>query len=1250
MKRRWLIGILGTIGGVVLLVVLGLLWVLNTQIGTRAALNLAQRVVGEKLHIDSSEGSIAGPLSLAGLRYTDPVSGLDVTVKQVRLDPALLELFRMRVHVVEAEVNGLDVVLGESADPSPESEPSEPFSLDAPVDLVVDRFALRDAVIRRADAEIVRVDSADFTGSWVDANVAIERLDVKSPDGEIHFAGDVHEAGTYVGNGSGRFQWRVGQTTYAGTLEANAKEKDAVFDIVLTTPLRATLNVALEQADALPWKFSLAVPSFDPRDELMPDSSLESLAVDLRGEGTLVRGVASGEIVVNGEPLRFERIAFEHREEALNLALQMLVGGGSFGADGVVQLAAEPVAAKLDARWSSITVPEQWSGQVLQTQGTLAFEGSSESYRATGRIGLGPTDRMADIEIGVRGSPASVNLERFDIIQTDGRLAASGTVDLDPQIGWSLTASATHFDPGDFATEWPGDLNFHLETSGAIEDAGPRAEVLLRELTGRLRGRAISGRADVTLASNKDLSGEADLRSGASRLRLQAKHGAGTDAIARIEVPSLDDWVPNAGGSLHATFSALGRWPNLTIDGQARGVDLSFGDMRAESLQLNLDVSNPTEPDGFLELRVRNATAAGLELERLRADASGNKDAHSLALTLEGTPLSTELALEGALLEQGWIGTVEELVLDVKDAARLTLQEPVQIEYLEDATRVSQACFADGDIRLCMDANMRADGSLDARYSLTEVPLALANAVASADSTLVFDGTLRGEGDIHRTAEGELSGDARLASTRIEIARMVTDSDSKEVLLSIAELSVDAGLEGDRARATIGARLDDPGSLQGQVAVAGLSQPITELDGSLAATLPSIAVIELFAPQLANVQGAVDLRASVAGTLDEPQITGALELADLAAEIPEYGLQLKNGRFVVKPNADRAFDIEGGIESGKGRLDLAGVARLDGPSVLSINGKQFLAADMPGARVIIEPALEIEHVSDLVRINGEVVIPEASINLQELPGGDVSGARASSDVVIVDAETQQEAQAQQLPVHANVRVVLGEKVELAGFGLVSNITGQLAVRERPGEPTSGSGEIRVGGTYQAYGQDLTIQQGSLLFANTPLDNPNLRIEATRTIGEITAGLRVTGTAKSPILTVFSQPEMGQADALSYLVAGKPLDALGHSECEGDAVQTAARSLGNAAGGLVAKNIGKLFGIDEIGISDNEMIGGSAFTIGQYLSPRLFLSYGVGLFEPGEVVTLRYKLTDSLAVQVQNSTEESRAGIQFRVER
>ncbi|NLG78033.1 MAG: pathogenicity protein [Xanthomonadaceae bacterium] len=1251
MKRRWLHWTFGTVGGILLLLVLGVLWLLNTQTGTRAALNVAQNVMGGKLEIATSEGTIAGPLTLSGVRYVDPASGLDVALKRVHLDPALLELFGMRVHVVNAEVQGVSVMLGESAEPKTEQEPSEPFTLQAPIDLVVERFMLSDAVVSRAEAELVRVESAEFVGSWVDKNIAVERLEVTSPDGEIEFRGTLREAQTYVGDGSGRFRWRVGESTYAGTLQANAQGHDAGLNIVLTAPLGATLNVALEQSDALPWKFVLGVPSFDPRDELMPDSSLESLAADVRGEGTLERGVASGEIVINGEPLRIERIAFERAEEALDVMLQMLVGGGTLQAESTVRLAAEPVAAKADARWSDIAIPAQWVGQVLHTEGALAFEGSADSYRATGDLRVGPPDRLAEIELALKGSSSSVQLEQFDLVQRDGRLAASGTVELEPQIGWSLTATATRFDPGHFATAWPGNLNFELTTSGAIEEGGPRAELLLRNLGGKLRGRAVSGRADVKLAADKNLFGEAELRSGASRLRLDAKLGDVTDAIARIEIPSLDDWVPNAGGALHGTFSALGQWPDITIDGQARATDLSFGEMRAEVLQLNLDVSNPTEPDGYVELRMRDASASGLKIERLRTSASGNTEAHSLELVLEGAPLGAELSLDGSLSDTGWIGTVEQLVLDIQDAARLALQAPVQIEHSKERTRVSEACFADGDIRLCLDGAMQADGSLDARYSLANVPLALANAFASADSTLAFDGMLRGEGNVQRNAAGELRGAARIESDRAEIARTISDSDETQVLLSITDLSIAADLDVDRAQGTIDARLNDTGSLQGQVSLAGLSAPSMQLDGSLSAALPSIAVVELFAPQLANVAGAVDLRADIAGTSDDPQVTGELNVTDLAADIPEFGLQLRNGRFAATPRADRAFEIDGSIESGKGQLTFEGLARLDGPSALSVDGKRFLALDMPGARVVIEPALEIEHVSERVTIKGEVTIPEATINVQELPGGGVSGAKASSDVVIIDAETQEQAEAQQLPIYADVRVILGDDdVELSGFGLVSNIEGQLAVRERPGVPTTGSGEIRVGGTYKAYGQDLTIEQGSLLFANTPLDNPNLRIVATRQVGEVTAGLRITGEAQNPVLTVFSNPEMGQADALSYLVAGKPLDQIGQNEGEGDALQTAARSLGTAAGGLLAKNLGRRFGVDEIGIKDNEMIGGSAFTIGQYLSPRLFLSYGVGLFEPGEVVTLRYRLTEALGVQIESGTEESRAGLQFRIER
>jgi len=305
--------------------------------------------------------------------------------------------------------------------------------------------------------------------------------------------------------------------------------------------------------------------------------------------------------------------------------------------------------------------------------------------------------------------------------------------------------------------------------------------------------------------------------------------------------------------------------------------------------------------------------------------------------------------------------------------------------------------------------------------------------------------------------------------------------------------------------------------------------------------------------------------------------------------------------------------------------------------------------------VIVTPDLNLARTAERLSVTGQVTIPEASVNLQKLPRGGERAQAASSDVIVVDAQTR-EKEVEKAPVFAEITVNIGEKVELIGFGLQSTVQGRLDVREAPGQATLGSGEVRVAGKYKAYGQDLTIQRGQLLYAWTPLDNPRLNIEATRTIESeadtetVTAGLRVQGTAQAPELTVFSDPPMSQTNALAYLVAGKPIEEIGEGDEDADAMQTAARSIGAAGGGLLAKSLGKRLGVDELAVKEDEMIGGAALTVGEYLSPRLFQSYGVGLFEPGEVVTLRYKLSDELALQTQRGSEEMRAGIEYRIEK
>jgi translocation and assembly module TamB len=281
-------------------------------------------------------------------------------------------------------------------------------------------------------------------------------------------------------------------------------------------------------------------------------------------------------------------------------------------------------------------------------------------------------------------------------------------------------------------------------------------------------------------------------------------------------------------------------------------------------------------------------------------------------------------------------------------------------------------------------------------------------------------------------------------------------------------------------------------------------------------------------------------------------------------------------------------------------------------------------------------------------LGGKVTIPKADIDLTKLPKQGASVQHASPDVVVIDDKNTDVAKSRSVPLEAHVTVILGKDVNLVGYGLTSKVEGQLIVHEMPEEETKANGEVRVSGKYKAYGQDLTIEQGRLLYAGQAITDPQINLIATRTVETVTAKLIVTGTANKPLLEVTSDPPLPQTQALSYLVAGKPLNEVGSGE--GDMVQSAARSLGGAAGNLIAKGLGKRLGIDQIGIEDTPEAGGSAFTVGQYLSPRLYLSYGVGLFEPGQVVTLRYRINNKVSLEAVQGSVSQRAGINYRVEK
>jgi translocation and assembly module TamB len=828
-------------------------------------------------------------------------------------------------------------------------------------------------------------------------------------------------------------------------------------------------------------------------------------------------------------------------------------------------------------------------------------------------------------------------------------------------VAWQLTVNARDFNPGELVADWPGRVNLDANSRGVLAEAGPNGSLSIASLSGELRGRPIAGEGDLEFAAPAKFAGDLRLSSGRSRVAVRgnATTGNEVDATIKLAIASLADWVPQTGGSLSGDFTVRGKWPQLKIAGTADGKSLSVADSRVSRLRVEATVSSPLAPDGRIEAHASRVSAAGFEFASIDVNASGNQARHRVAVDAKGEQLDASVEVNGGLGKSAalsWKGELTRLVLDTPDLQPLRLRAPAQVSYDQGNFSIGQACLVHEDASACVEAELRQDGAMRAAYSFDRVPLGLADALAPASMPGQLRGEVAGKGNLRRGTDGQWFGEATIESAS---AHMVMRDDEpgqsvlgQRTLLLYENLALRAELRGMNATANLTAGLEHGGSLKATLAAHDLTAAAPGIEGRIIATMPTLAPFGAFVPTVANLDGTVNAEIILGGTVAAPEVTGNVDAQRLQADLGKLGIELRDGRVRGEAKSGGGFTLAASVASGKGHIELAGTMNERGVIEAQIKGQNFQAADIPAADVIVTPDLELTGDPKLYRLRGELTIPRAAINLQKLPQD--KSPNVSPDVVVIrdGKEVQASAQASAMPLEAVVAVKLGQDIKITGFGLESTVNGQLDVREAPGVPTTGSGQLMVAGTYKAYGQDLTIKDGRLLFAGTPLDNPRLAIVAMREINDdLSTGLRIAGSAQSPIITVISDPNVGEADALSYLVTGRSLNEVGSaSGSSQDALASATRSLEGAGAGLVAKRIGKRLGLDEATVEENEMIGGSALTVGEYLSPRLYLSYGVGLFEPGEVIALRYKLSDDVGVRVQRGSEETRAGVEYRIEK
>jgi translocation and assembly module TamB len=334
--------------------------------------------------------------------------------------------------------------------------------------------------------------------------------------------------------------------------------------------------------------------------------------------------------------------------------------------------------------------------------------------------------------------------------------------------------------------------------------------------------------------------------------------------------------------------------------------------------------------------------------------------------------------------------------------------------------------------------------------------------------------------------------------------------------------------------------------------------------------------------------------------------------------------------------------MEGVIKTAQGQLELNGNADWSELNAwrarIAARGNKVRVSVPPMVRLDVSPDLVFDATPQLFSLNGTVDIPWARITVQELPE---SAVGVSSDEVMLNDQRQPIApKSASIPINSNLMVNIGKDVRLDAFGLKARLEGALKVAQ-DSRGLGLNGQINIpSGRFHAYGQDLIVRKGQLLFSG-PADQPLLNLEAIRnpeaTENDVVAGLRVTGEADAPKLEIFSDPAMSQQEALSYLLRGQGLD---NSGGDSGAMTSALIGLGVAQSGKLVGKIGEAFGVSNLALDTQGVGDSSQVVVSGYVLPGLQVKYGVGIFDSLATLTLRYRLMPKLYLQAVSGIDQA----------
>ena len=418
----------------------------------------------------------------------------------------------------------------------------------------------------------------------------------------------------------------------------------------------------------------------------------------------------------------------------------------------------------------------------------------------------------------------------------------------------------------------------------------------------------------------------------------------------------------------------------------------------------------------------------------------------------------------------------------------------------------------------------------------------------------------------------------------------------------------------------------------------------------------------LFPGLIQESRGRLDLDGSVNGTWATPKLYGTLRVGQAGAYLPAAGIQISDVAMEARFEDQTVHVTSFRANSGPGSIEGTGTVWLKDRDIdrieLNLSGERFQVVRLPEMEMLANPSLTFKGTPKYLQVRGSITIPELLIRGTETK----AVARPSKDVVKVDGSRAPKGD-RALPVDAQVRVILGDRAFIKAAGVDARLEGDVLLTAASLDAIKAKGEIRLkDGMYTTRGARLSITRGRVVFDGGPADQPILDVLALRTVEERTdqagqtlgkfrevrAGVIVTGTPLAPIVRLYSEPSMPDADILSYIVLGQPMS--GDASKSALLAATAEALLSGGGSESTLSQLKRQFGPDTVDMK-SKTAGGttqSIVTLGKYLQPKLYVSYGRSLFSDEYYVTLRYTLSRKWEVESKAGTQTG-ANLYYRIE-